>query len=151
MLHGDTYFMSKALQEAEEALQTGEVPVGAVISHQGKLIAKAHNQCERLRDSSAHAEMLAMTSAAAYLGSKYLSECSLYVTLEPCAMCAAAMYWTQLQHLVYAASDPKRGFTKWQPSLIHPRTSVSTGIEKTAAKGMLEHFFKQLRETRRSL
>ena len=142
--------MSKALQEAETAFEEGEVPVGAVISCKGKLIAKAHNQCERLGDSSAHAEILAITSASSYIGSKYLSECTIYVTLEPCAMCAAAMYWAQIQRLFYAASDPKRGFTKWRPSLLHPRTTISTGIAQLVSEQLLDRFFKQIRETRTS-
>ena len=143
------YFMDLALQEAEVALQAGEVPVGAVVSCQGRPIAKAHNQCEQLKDSSAHAEMLAMTSAAAYLGNKYLSDCILYVTLEPCAMCASAMHWAQLHQLVYGAADPQRGFSRWKPALLHPRTSTSAGIGAEKAEELLRHFFEKIREKRK--
>lgn len=145
MAQTEAYFMQKALQAAEQALSEGEVPVGAVITCQDRLIAQAHNQCERLHDSSAHAEMLAMTAATAHLGNKYLSDCTLYVTLEPCAMCAAAMHWAQLQHLIYAASDPQRGFTLWERPLLHPRTSITQGIATHQAEALLQQFFTQLR------
>ena len=137
--------MRIALQAAEEALGAEEVPVGAVVSCQGKLIGRSHNQCEQLKDSSAHAEMIAMTSAAHYLGNKYLKDCTLYVTLEPCAMCASAMSWAQLGRLVYAASDPQRGFRLWERPLLHPRTMVSQGLECTAAEHLLSVFFKNIR------
>ena len=141
----DAYFMQKALQEAQVALNLGEVPVGAIIVCKGRLIAKAHNQCEQLTDSSAHAEMLAMTSAAHYLGNKYLNDCTLYVTLEPCAMCAAAMGWAQLQRIVYAAHDMQRGFNLWDRPLLHPRTRISQSSMRTEAEALLHSFFSKLR------
>ena len=140
--------MRQALRVANEALNADEVPVGAVVSCQGQLIGKAHNQCEQLKDSSAHAEMIAMTAAAHYLGSKYLSDCTLYVTLEPCAMCAAGMGWAKLGRLVYAASDPQRGFSLWKRPLLHPRTLISHGLESTASEHLLSTFFTKIRHQR---
>ena len=141
----DAFFMKKALQEAEKAFLEGEMPVGAVIICQGKLIAKAHNQCELLKDSSAHAEMIAMSAASTHLGSKYLSNCTLYATLEPCAMCAAAMNWAQLQHLVYALPDPQRGFNQWEKPLLHPRTTYTYGIFSDVSQRLLKQFFDKIR------
>ena len=110
-LYTDEYFMREALKEAVKAFDAGEIPVGAVVRCQNKIIARTHNQTEKLTDATAHAEMLAVTSAANYLGSKYLDECTLYVTLEPCVMCAGALHWSQLQKLVYGASDAQRGYS----------------------------------------
>ncbi len=141
----DAHFMQQAIKEATIAAAEKEVPIGAVVVCQGRIIAKAYNQCERLKDSSAHAEMLAMTAAAAHLGNKYLSDCSLYVTLEPCAMCAAAMRWAQLERLIYSAPDRQRGFTCWKPSLLHPRTSVVQGIAQAETETILCNFFKEIR------
>ena len=138
--------MDLALKQASLAATQGEIPVGAVITLQHRLIAKGHNQCEQLHDSSAHAELIAMTAASNYLGNKYLRDCCLYVTLEPCAMCAAAMYWTQLGRLVYAASDSKRGFSLYTPSLLHPHTTLEQHQPRAQeAQHLLKDFFQKLR------
>lgn len=142
----DEYFMREALKEAKKALEIGEVPVGAVVVCKNKIIARAHNQTEKLTDATAHAEMIATTAAANYLGSKYLSECTLYVTLEPCVMCAGALHWVQLQKLVYGASDIQRGYTLVQSPILHPRTEVVKGLKGDEAKGMIDVFFKELRK-----
>lgn len=145
-LYTDEYFMGEALKEARKAFEIGEVPVGAVVVCKNKIIARAHNQTEKLTDATAHAEMLATTAAANYLGSKYLNECTLYVTLEPCVMCAGALLWVQLQKLVYGASDVQRGFTLVSSSLLHPKTEVVTGIKSVEAKQLIDEFFKRIRE-----
>jgi len=145
-LYTDEYFMREALKEANKALETGEVPVGAVVVCKNRIIARAHNQTERLTDATAHAEMLATTSAANYLGSKYMSECTLYVTLEPCVMCAGALHWVQLQKLVYGASDLQRGYTLVKSPLLHPRTEVVKGVKGEEAKALIDTFFKGLRD-----
>ena len=141
----DTYFMKKALQEAEFAFKKREVPVGAVIVMNDKIIARAHNLTETLNDVTAHAEMQAITSAANYLNGKYLVGCSLYVTLEPCVMCAGALAWSQLERVVYAASDSKRGFHQAALSL-HPKTTVLGGIMAEEAKLLLDNFFREKRK-----
>src|SRR5688572_17149234 len=123
-LHTDEYFMREALKEARKALEIGEVPVGAVVVCKNRIIARAHNQTEKLTDATAHAEMLAITAAENYLGSKYLSECTLFVSLEPCVMCAGALNWTQLQRLVFGASDTQRGYSLVSTPLLHPKTNV---------------------------
>ena len=146
-LYTDEYFMGEALKEARKANEKGEVPVGAVVVCQNKIIARAHNSTEQLTDSTAHAEMLAVTSAAHYLGSKYLSECALYVTLEPCVMCAGALHWTQLQKLVFGASDLQRGYSLIPTPLLHPRTEVVKGIKKDLCKELIDRFFRRIRET----
>lgn len=145
-IYTDDYFMREALKEARKALDLGEVPVGAVVVCQNKIIARGHNQTEQLTDSTAHAEMLAITSAFNYLGSKYLSECSLYVTLEPCVMCAGALHWAQLQQLVFGASDVQRGYSLVGSPLLHPRTIVKRGVGEPESKAMLQEFFKRLRD-----
>lgn len=145
-LFTDEYFMREALKEAKKALAIGEVPVGAVVVCKNKIIARAHNQTEKLTDATAHAEMLATTAAANYLGSKYLSECTLYVTLEPCVMCAGALHWVQLQKLVYGASDIQRGYTLIQSPVLHPRTEVVKGVKAEEAKSLIDIFFKGLRD-----
>lgn len=145
-LYTDEYFMREALKEARKAFDAGEVPVGAVVACQNKIIARAHNQTEKLTDATAHSEMLAVTAAANYLGSKYLDECTLYVTLEPCAMCASALNWAQLQKLVYGASDVQRGFRLVKSPLLHPRTEVVKGIKQKESKVLLDEFFKRIRE-----
>jgi tRNA(adenine34) deaminase len=142
----DEYFMREALKEAKKALDISEVPVGAVVVCKNRIIARAHNQTEKLTDATAHAEMLAVTSAANHLGSKYLSECTLYVTLEPCVMCAGALHWVQLQKLVYGASDIQRGFSLVSSPLLHPKTEIVKGIKADEAKGLIDQFFKKLRE-----
>jgi tRNA(adenine34) deaminase len=140
----DTYFMKKALQEAEMAFNKGEVPVGAVIVMKDKIIARAHNLTETLNDVTAHAEMQAFTSAADSLGGKYLQECTLYVTLEPCQMCAGASYWTQIGKIVYGASEPKRGFMNLNTTL-HPKTKVVSGILENECSQLLKQFFIEKR------
>ncbi|MDZ4714304.1 MAG: nucleoside deaminase [Cytophagales bacterium] len=145
-LYTDDFFMGEALKEALKAFDDGEVPVGAVVVCGNKIIARAHNQTERLHDATAHAEMLAVTSASNYLGSKYLDECSLYVTLEPCAMCAGALHWTQLQKLVYGADDVQRGFHLVKSPLLHPKTKVVKGIKREASGELMDRFFKMIRE-----
>jgi tRNA(adenine34) deaminase len=144
-LYTEEYFMREALKEAQKALAIGEVPVGAVVVSQNKIIARAHNQTEKLTDATAHAEMLAITAAANYLGSKYLDECTLFVTLEPCVMCAGALHWVQLQKLVFGASDPQRGY-RLAGHVLHPRTEVTQGIKQEEAKALIDRFFKDLRE-----
>lgn len=144
-IHSDEHFMREALKQALLAKEEGEIPVGAVVVANNKIIARAYNQVEKLNDPTAHAEMLALTSAANYLGTKYLSDCSLYVTLEPCGMCAGALYWGQLGKLVYAAADEKRGYTILNPKLIHPRTTVVRGPFAEEAGALVIDFFKNLR------
>lgn len=140
------YFMREALKEAQKALDLGEVPVGAVMVCQNKIIGRAHNQTEQLTDATAHAEMLAVTAAANHLGSKYLNECTLYVTLEPCVMCAGALHWVQLQKLVFGARDEQRGYSLVGKPLLHPRTEVMQGIGELESKELLRQFFTRLRE-----
>ena len=130
----DEYFMRQALAEAQRAALAGEVPVGAVVVCDGRIIARGHNQTERLNDVTAHAEIIALTAATEYLGSKYLDECALFVTLEPCVMCAGALAWAQLGRLVYAASDDKRGFMRFGKELLHPRTRLKWGILQDEAR-----------------
>lgn len=137
--------MREALKEAEKAAQEGEVPVGAVVVSQQRIIARAHNQVERLQDATAHAEVLAMTSAFSYMGSKYLPQATLYVTLEPCCMCAGAAYWAQLGRLVFGASDPQRGYKTVDKPLLHPRTKIEAPILAKEAAQLLTDFFKHLR------
>jgi len=146
-LYSDEYFMREALKEARKALEINEVPVGAVVTCRNRIIARAHNQTEKLTDATAHAEMIAVTAAANYLGSKYLNECTLYVTLEPCVMCAGALHWTQLQRLVFGASDIQRGYTLIASPVLHPKTTVQSGVSADDAKELIDLFFKRLRET----
>jgi len=141
----DIYFMKKALQEAEIALQIGEVPVGAIVVCNDQIIAKGHNQVETLNDATAHAEMLAITAATHYLGSKYLKDCTLYVTLEPCQMCAGAAYWSQVGRIVYAASDEKRGYQHWSCQ-VHPKTQVKAGVLASESEALLKVFFEKMRK-----
>jgi tRNA(adenine34) deaminase len=142
----DEYFMREALKEAKKALEINEVPVGAIVVCKNRIIARAHNQTEKLTDATAHAEMLAVTAAANYLGSKYLSECTLYVTLEPCVMCAGALHWVQLQKLVFGASDIQRGYSLVTPPLLHPKTEVVKGVKAAEARVLIDEFFKKLRD-----
>jgi len=141
----DEYFMKKAFQEATQAYDAGEVPVGAVVVAQNRIIARAHNLTEMLTDVTAHAEMQAITAAANLLGGKYLNECTLYVTLEPCVMCAGAIGWSQLGKLVYGASDEKRGFSKFAPKALHPKTEVISGIMADDCADLMTAFFKEKR------
>lgn len=139
------YFMQAAMQEAENAYDKGEVPVGAVVVSHRRIIAKGHNMTEQLGDVTAHAELIALTSASEALGSKYLNECDLYVTLEPCTMCAGGLGWAQLASLIFGADDPKRGFTRLQPSPLHPRTQITSGILADQGGKLLEDFFANRR------
>ncbi|MBO7118270.1 MAG: nucleoside deaminase [Bacteroidales bacterium] len=141
----DINFMRQALAEAKAALADGEVPIGAVITCNGRIIARGHNMTERLNDSTAHAEMIAITSATEALGGKYLQDCTLYVTVEPCPMCAAATAWAQLGRLVYGAADPRRGYTLFSPSLLHPKTQVTSGILEDDCLPLVKEFFKNKR------
>ncbi|RIV35142.1 nucleoside deaminase [Flagellimonas lutimaris] len=140
----DTYFMKRALQEAEIAFQNGEVPVGAVIVVNNRIIGRAHNLTERLKDVTAHAEMQAITAASNFLGGKYLRDCTLYVTLEPCQMCAGGLYWSQISRVVYGAADLERGFGVMGGHL-HPKTEVVGGVMEKEAAELLKRFFIQRR------
>lgn len=137
-------FMGEAMKEAQKALEKDEVPVGAVVVCNGQIIARAHNLTETLNDPTAHAEMQAITSASSYLGGKYLNQCTLYVTLEPCVMCAGAINWAQLGTLVFGATDPKRGYTN-HINLLHPKTLVVSGIQNEESQNKLTVFFKSKR------
>ena len=141
----DEYFMRQALAEAHLAYDEEEIPVGAVVVCDDSIIARAHNLTERLGDVTAHAEMQAFTAAAEYLGGKYLADCTLYVTLEPCVMCAGAAGWTQLGRIVYGASDPKRGFERLGRSMLHPRTEVTSGVLAPECEALIKAFFKARR------
>jgi tRNA(adenine34) deaminase len=141
----DEQYMKEALKEAKKAFDADEVPVGAVIVCNNTIIARAHNYTERLTDVTAHAEMQAFTAASAWLGGKYLNECTLYVTLEPCVMCAGASFWTQISRVVYGAKDEKRGFLKIPASLLHPKTKLSGGILETDCALLMTSFFKKKR------
>lgn len=138
-------FMKAALQEAMKALDSDEVPVGAVVVCEGRIVARAHNLTERLNDPTAHAEMQAITMATSAFGGKYLETCTLYVTLEPCSMCAAALNWAQIGKIVYGASDPKRGYSLYTPSLLHPKTVVEKGILEEECSSTVKNFFKSKR------
>ncbi len=140
----DLKWMEIAFQLALQAYEEGEIPVGAVVVAQNKIIAKAYNQTEKLQDVTAHAEMLAITAAAHHLGSKYLLHCTLYVTLEPCVMCAGALAWSQISRVVFAAPDTHRGFSKYG-DLLHPKTQISQGVMKEEAENLLKKFFAELR------
>ena len=141
----DAYYMSLALKQAERALEEEEIPVGAVVVCQGKIVAKAYNQTEMLTDVTAHAEMLAITSAAQTIGAKYLKDCTLYVTLEPCLMCAGAIYWSQLGRLVFGASEEKRGFLSLGKDVLHPKTNVTAGVLAEESALLLKEFFSMRR------
>lgn len=141
----DIEFMKKALNEAEIAKLEGEIPVGAIITCQGKIVARAHNQTERLNDVTAHAEILAITAACNRLGGKYLTDCTLYVTMEPCVMCAGALAWAQIGRVVYGASDPKRGYARIHTPLLHPKTKVTGGILANECGDIVKNFFTKKR------
>ena len=141
----DERFMRLALQQANYAAEQGEVPIGAVVVVDGKVIARSHNMTETLTDPTAHAEMQAITMATDAFGGKYLTDATIYVTVEPCPMCAAALGWAQLGRLVYGASDPKRGYTLYSPNLLHPKTKVSAGILKEECGAIVTEFFKNRR------
>ena len=141
----DERFMKEALAEARKALAEGEVPIGAVIAADGVIIGRGHNLTETLHDVTAHAEMQAITAASEYLDGKYLPQCSLYVTVEPCVMCAGAISWSQMGRLVYGASDQKRGYTVFAPNALHPKTQVVSGVLADEASEMMKDFFKNKR------
>ena len=138
-------YMREALREAGLAASEDEVPIGAVIVWKDRVIAKGHNMTERLADPTAHAEMIAITAATEAVGGKYLNDCTLYVTVEPCPMCAGALAWSQIGRVVYGASDPKRGFSRFSPSLMHPKTEVTSGILAEECSNMVTDFFKSKR------
>lgn len=141
----DEYFMKEALKEAHKALAKDEVPVGAVIVCKNRIIARAHNLTETLNDVTAHAEMQVYTSAASFLGGKYLDECALFVTLEPCVMCAGALFWTQISRVVFGASDEKRGYSITGNTILHPKTTVTKGILAEECSKIIKDFFKRKR------
>ncbi len=142
----DEYYMQQALREAQAAFDEDEIPVGAVIVSGDRIIARAHNNTERLHDVTAHAEMLAFTAATNFLDAKYLTDCTLFVTLEPCVMCAGAAGWTQIGRIVYGASDPKRGFERLGRAMLHPKTIVQNGLLKEESEALLKTFFQQHRK-----
>ena len=141
----DEKFMREALAEAKAALSEEEIPIGAVIVCKGRIIGKGHNMVERLHDATAHAEMIAITAATEALGGKYLQDCTLYVTVEPCPMCAAALNWSQVSRIVYGAPDPRRGYRLFSPSLLHPRTEVTPGILAEECGALVSDYFKSKR------
>lgn len=141
----DEFFMQQALIEARAASDEGEIPIGAVIVSNGNIIARGHNNTERLNDVTAHAEMIAFTAAAETLGGKYLPNCTLYVTVEPCFMCAGAAGWTQIGRIVYGASDPKRGFSKMGRDMLHPKTEVVSGVMEEECASLMKEFFRNKR------
>jgi len=141
----DEYFMKRAFAEAVQAFEEGEIPVGAVVVANNKIIARAHNLTETLNDVTAHAEMQAITAAANLLGGKYLNDCTMYITLEPCAMCAGALGWAQVKKIVFGASDPKRGYRRFAPDTLHPKTEVVGGILETECAELIQEFFKDKR------
>ena len=141
----DERYMREAINEAKAALKDDEIPIGAVVVSNGRIIGRGHNLTETLHDVTAHAEMQAITAAEEYLGGKYLNQCTLYVTIEPCVMCAGAIGWSQLGRLVYGAADEKRGYSKYAPQALHPKTEVVTGVLEEEAAEMMKEFFKRKR------
>ncbi len=141
----DERYMRKALDEAEAARESGEVPIGAVVVSGGQVIARCHNLTETLCDVTAHAEMQAITAAAEHLGGKYLTDCTLYVTVEPCAMCAGALGWSQMKRVVYGADDEKRGYRLYAPNALHPKTAVTSGVMQEECRMLMQDFFKSKR------
>lgn len=144
-MDADEKYMQEALREARAAGTEDEVPIGAVVVCRGRIIARGHNMTERLHDPTAHAEMIALTAATEALGGKYLDDCTLYVTVEPCPMCAAALCWAQLGRLVYGAADPRRGYSLFSPSLLHPRTEISSGTLAGECSTLVKEYFKSKR------
>ena len=139
-------YMKEAFRQAQLAYEIGEVPVGAIVVAKNQIIARAHNQVELLNDPTAHAEILAITAAAEFLGNKYLEDCTMYVTLEPCIMCAGAMNWAQIDTIYYGASDEQKGFTLIGKNILHPKTKINTGIMANECQQLLKDFFRKLRE-----
>lgn len=144
-LFSDEYFMNEALKQAQDAAKQEEIPVGAVIVSNKRVIARGHNMTQQLEDVTAHAEMIALTSASNFLGSKYLDDCTLYVTLEPCLMCAAALKWAHLGRLVFGAADPKEGYQLVKKNVLHPKTELKSGVLEYECSVMLKEFFKTKR------
>ena len=144
-MENDVFYMKQALAEANEAYRQGEVPIRAVIVCRDRIIAKSHNLTELLHDVTAHAEMQAITSAAEHLGGKYLSDCTLYVTVEPCVMCAGALGWSQISRVVYGAPDEKRGYSRFAPQALHPRTQVTAGVMADECTELMQRFFREKR------
>jgi tRNA(adenine34) deaminase len=143
---GDDYFMKQAIKQALIALEDDEVPIGAVVVVNNRIIGKGYNQTRRLRDNTAHAEMLALTSAFNHFNASILDECTLYVTVEPCAMCAGAIKWARLSKVVFGASEPKSGFTQFSPNLLHPKTEVQSGVLEVECKSLMQSFFASKRD-----
>lgn len=141
----DHFFMQRALSEAKTAFEQGEVPIGAVVECGGRIVGKGHNLVETLGDATAHAEMQAITAAMNTLGGKYLTECTLYVTVEPCVMCAGALAWSQIGRIVYGTAEPKKGYSTISTAILHPKTKVDKGIMEEECKALMEEFFKKLR------
>lgn len=141
----DERYMSEALREARNALADGEIPIGAVVVCRGQIIGRGHNLTERLHDTTAHAEMLAITAATESMGGKYLQDCTLYVSVEPCPMCAGALNWAQIGRIVYGAADPRRGYSLFTPSLLHPKTEVVSGVLAGECAALIQDFFKARR------
>lgn len=141
----DHFFMQRALSEAKTAFEQGEVPIGAVVECGGRIVGKGHNLVETLGDATAHAEMQAITAAMNTLGGKYLTECTLYVTVEPCVMCAGALAWSQIGRIVYGTAEPKKGYSTISKAILHPKTKVDKGIMEEECKALMEEFFKKLR------
>lgn len=146
-LFSDEYFMRKALQEAQAAYDEGEVPIGAVVVCDRSVIGRGHNQTERLHDATAHAEMIAITAASDYLGSKYLEGCTIFVTIEPCAMCAGALRWVQADRIVFGAHEPKFGYSRFSKDLVHPKTEIRSGVLAEEASALMRAFFQQRRNS----
>ncbi|HEY1037925.1 MAG TPA: nucleoside deaminase [Bacteroidia bacterium] len=145
-MYSDEYFMNEALKEARKAFELDEIPIGAVVVCENKVIARAHNLTERLNDVTAHAEMQAITAAANHIGGKYLQECTLYVTIEPCPMCAGALYWSQVSKVVFGAADEKRGFSTINTRMLHPKTQLSSGVMEHNCAELMKTFFKNKRK-----
>ncbi len=143
--------MKQAYKEAQKAYDEGEVPIGAVVVSQNRIIARAYNQTEKLNDTTAHAEMIAITSAAAYLGNKYLKDCILYVTLEPCVMCGGAIQWSQIGKVVYGAEDPKKGFMKYGKDILHPKTKLEFGVLSLQCGAIVQDFFQERRKLKEKI
>jgi tRNA(adenine34) deaminase len=145
-IHSDEHYMRQALKLAEQAFAEDEVPIGAVVVCNNRIIGRGYNQVERLRDATAHAEMLAITAASEFLGSKYLRDCTLYVTIEPCPMCAGALRWTQVPRIVYGAGEPKFGYGRFGPELLHPKTEVQRGVLHEDCAALMKAFFQMKRD-----
>lgn len=145
-IYTDEYFMKQALAEAQKAKEVGEIPVGAVVVCQNKIIARAYNQTETLHDVTAHAEIIAITAASEHLNNKYLRDCTMYVTLEPCVMCAGALHWAQISRLVYGANDEKKGFMLFGKELLHPKTKLEFGVNYEECSQIISSFFAEKRK-----